>query len=111
MKYAYCDCYSGLSGDMFLGALVDAGLPVENLREQIARLSLPEAVEIQVEEVHKGALRACSVQVLASESHHHRHLSDIIALITDSRLSDQVKRTSIAIFQTLGEAEARVHGT
>ncbi len=111
MRYAYCDCYSGLSGDMFLGALVDAGLPVETLREQIARLGLPEAVEIRAEETHKGALRACSVEVIAGESHHHRHLTDIVAMIADSGLPEPVKRTSTAIFQTLGQAEARVHGT
>lgn len=111
MRYAYCDCFSGLSGDMFLGALVDAGLPVETLREQIASLNLPEKVELQVEEVRKGALRACSVHVLVGESHHHRHLADITAMIEESRLPEQVKRTSTAIFQTLGEAEARVHGT
>jgi pyridinium-3,5-bisthiocarboxylic acid mononucleotide nickel chelatase len=111
MKYAYCDCYSGLSGDMFLGALVDAGLPVETLREQIARLNLPEPVEIRAEEVHKGALRACSVEVIVGESHHHRHLSDIVAMIEESSLSEPVKRLSTAIFQTLGQAEARVHGT
>ncbi len=111
MKYAYCDCYSGLSGDMFLGALVDAGLPIETLREQIALLHFHEPVELKVEEVRKGALRACSVDVIAGESHHHRHLSDIVAMIEDSRLPDPVKRTSISIFRTLGEAEARVHGT
>ncbi len=111
MRYAYCDCYSGLSGDMFLGALVDAGLPVETLREQIARLGFPEAVEIRAAETHKGALRACSVEVIVEKSHHHRHLTDIVAMIENSGLSESVKRTSIAIFQTLGQAEARVHGT
>ena len=64
-----------------------------------------------MEEVHKGALRACSVDVVVGESHHHRHLSDIVAMIEESRLSEPVKRTSLAIFQTLAEAEARVHGT
>lgn len=111
MRYAYCDCFSGISGDMFLGALVDAGFPVEVLQEQIDLLHLPEPVEIRVEEVRKGALRACLVDVVVAESHHHRHLSDIAALIESSGLSDFVKRTSLAIFQTLAEAEARVHGT
>lgn len=123
MKYAYCDCFSGVSGDMFLGALVDAGLPVEVLREQIGRLNLPEPVELRTEETHKGALRCTSVDVLVEEHdhhheehhheaghHHHRHLSDIVALIESSSLSGSVKRTSLAIFQTLAEAEARVHG-
>jgi pyridinium-3,5-bisthiocarboxylic acid mononucleotide nickel chelatase len=111
MKYAYCDCFSGISGDMFLGALVDAGLPVDTLREQIALLNLPEPVELRVEETHKGALRACSADVIVGESHHHRHLADIVELIDNSALSERVKRTSLAIFQTLAEAEARVHGT
>lgn len=111
MKFAYCDCFSGISGDMFLGALVDAGFPVDTLREQLALLNLPEQIEIRVEETRKGAMRATLVDVITGESHHHRHLSDIVALIDGSDISEQVKRTSLAIFQTLAEAEARVHGT
>jgi len=111
MKYAYCDCFSGISGDMLLGALVDAGLPAAVLREQLAQLNLPETLEIRVEEVHKGAMRACSVEVVAGESQAHRHLSDILQLIDDSTLSPRVKQVSQAVFQVLGEAEARVHGT
>lgn len=111
MKYAYCDCFSGISGDMFLGALVDAGLPVDTLREALEKLNLPERVEICVEEVHKGSMRATQVDVVAGESHHHRHLSDIVSLIENSQLSDTVKRSSLAIFHKLAEAEARVHGT
>jgi pyridinium-3,5-bisthiocarboxylic acid mononucleotide nickel chelatase len=111
MKYAYCDCFSGLSGDMFLGALVDAGLPIEALREAVDSLNLPEPVELRAEQTRKGALRACQVQVITGESHHHRHLGDIQTLIEDSTLSDGVKRTSMAIFRVLAEAEARVHGT
>jgi pyridinium-3,5-bisthiocarboxylic acid mononucleotide nickel chelatase len=110
MKYAYCDCFSGISGDMFLGALVDAGLPVEVLQEQLDRLKLPEKIEIRVGQVQKGALRACSVDVVVEESHHHRHPSDIYEMIETSALSDRVKRTSMSIFRILAEAEARVHG-
>lgn len=111
MKFAYCDCFSGISGDMFLGALVDGGLSPDLLREQIALLNLPEPVELRVDEVRKGALRATQVDVIVGESHHHRHLADIVQLIDSSGLSEGVKRTSLAIFQTLAEAEARVHGT
>ena len=111
MKYAYCDCFSGISGDMFLGALVDAGLPVETLREGLGRLNLPEPIEIQVSEVRKGALRATSLDVVVGESHHHRHFTDIAEMIESSSLSDRVKRTSLSIFRILAEAEARVHGT
>ncbi len=111
MRYAYCDCFSGISGDMFLGALVDAGLPVEALRKQLSGLNLPEPVEIRVDETRKGAMRATLVDVVVGESHHHRHLADIDELIEGSRLSERVKGTSRAIFRTLAEAEARVHGT
>jgi uncharacterized protein (TIGR00299 family) protein len=96
---------------MFLGALVDAGLPVEVLREQLALLQLPETIEIQVETVRKGALRATQVDVNCGESHHHRHFTDIAEMIQASGLSERVKRTSLSIFQILAEAEARVHGT
>lgn len=111
MRYAYCDCFSGISGDMFLGALVDAGLPLETLRDQLACLNLPEPLEVKVEDVRKGAMRACSVDIIAPESHHHRHLSDIRELIEASTLSPRVKQVSLSIFQVLAEAEARVHGT
>jgi len=96
---------------MFLGALIDAGLPLETLREHLSGLQLPEQVEIHTEETHKGALRATLANVVVGESHHHRHLADIEALIENSRLSERVKGASRAIFRTLAEAEARVHGT
>lgn len=111
MKYAYCDCFSGISGDMFLGSLVDAGLPVDHLQSQLGLLDIHEPMEFKVSEVRKGSMRACSVDIVVGESHHHRHLSDIQKLINDSGLSDRVKQTSLAIFHTLAEAEARVHGT
>lgn len=110
MRLAYCDCFSGVSGDMFLGALVDAGLPLEHLRQQIGLLQMHEQVQINTETVHKGALRACSVEVIAPESHHHRHPEDIRNMIVESTLSDAVKQNSLAIFQVLAEAEGRVHG-
>lgn len=111
MKYAYCDCFSGISGDMFLGALVDAGLPVEILRERLSLLDLPENLQIKVESVRKGMLRATQVDVLTGESHHHRHLADIVRLIDGTQLSARVKQTSLAVFQVVAEAEARVHGS
>lgn len=110
MKLAYVDAFSGVSGDMFLAALLDAGLSPQILNEQLAFLDLPEAVTVQVEETHKGALRASLVTVVASDSHHHRHLEDIQRIITESRLEDEVKATSLKVFQVLAEAEARVHG-
>ena len=111
MRYLYADCFSGASGDMFLGALIDAGVPVEVLQQGIDALGLPERVEIRAATVHKGAMRAIQADVIAGESHHHRHLADIMAIIEAASLSERVKSTAARIFNLLGEAEARVHGT
>ena len=110
MKIAYADCFSGISGDMFLASLLDAGLPLEALQEGIAKLGLPEKVELQLTETHKGALRAALLEVLVPQSHHHRHLSDILEILSASGLSEYVKQTAGQIFNLLAEAEARVHG-
>ncbi len=111
MKYAYADCFSGVSGDMFLGALVDAGVPLEVLQAGINALKLPEGVELRAEETKQGALRCTSVEVIAPHSHHHRHLSDINELIGAAELPERVRSMALAIFHTLAVAEARVHGS
>ena len=110
MKIAYADCFSGISGDMFLAALLDAGLPLEVLQEGIEKLNLPEQVELRLTETHKGALRASNLEVIVPHSHHHRHLSDILDILSNSQLFEQVKQTAARIFTLLAEAESRVHG-
>jgi uncharacterized protein (TIGR00299 family) protein len=110
MKIAYADCFSGISGDMFLAALLDAGLPLETLQEGIAQLNLPEKVEVRLTETHKGALRAASLEVIVPHSHHHRHLADILEILAKSQLPERVQETAGRVFTLLAEAEARVHG-
>jgi uncharacterized protein (TIGR00299 family) protein len=110
MKIAYADCFSGVSGDMFLAALLDAGLPLEVLQQNIDKLNLPEKVDLKLTETHKGALRAASLEVIVPHSHNHRHLSDILEMINTSDLSEKVKATASKIFTLLAEAESRVHG-
>lgn len=111
MRYLYADCFSGASGDMFLGAFIDAGVPVDVLQAAVNSLNLPESIEIRAATVHKGSMRAVQAEVIVPHSHHHRHLGDITGMIETSALSDAVKTTAIRIFNILGEAEARVHGT
>jgi uncharacterized protein (TIGR00299 family) protein len=124
MKYLYVDCFSGISGDMFLAALLDAGLPLDYLKGQLHRLNIPEHFDIQVKKVNKGAIQASLLDLdfghaAQGEGHHahdhepthHRHLGDIQALIEASDLSKRVKETTLDVFQRLAEAEARVHGT
>ena len=110
MKIAYADCFSGISGDMFLAALLDAGLPLDILRNGIEKLNLYEKVELRLSETHKGALRASMLEVIVPQSHQHRHLSDILDILSASHLSDNVRQTTARIFNLLAEAEARVHG-
>lgn len=110
MRIAYFDCYSGISGDMILGALVDAGLPLEALRSEIAKLKLT-GVDLKAEKVKRGGFVGTRVQVITPQEHHpHRHLSDILTLLEKSDLPEIVLARARQIFEQLGEAEAAVHG-
>ncbi len=123
MTILYCDCFSGISGDMFLGALLDAGLPMEHLSEQFKLLNLPEYRSVQVNKIKKGALAATLMAFDIEEhthdhhGHHchhhpvHRHFHDIMHMIWESELAQPVKELAMAIFHKLAMAEARVHGT
>ncbi len=110
MKVAYADCFSGISGDMFLAALLDAGLSLDILYEGIASLHLPEKVELKISETHKGMLRASCLEVVVPESNNHRHLTDILEILSASDLSRSVKEKAEKIFTLVASAEARVHG-
>ena len=119
MTLLYCDCYSGISGDMLLGAFLDAGLPLEVLADQFKRLNLAEFHGVSAEKVQKGALAATllSLDIHAhpeDSGHHHAHhrnLNAIRTLIEASSLSPLIQQTSLRIFQMLAEAEAKVHGS
>ena len=108
---AYFDCYSGASGDMILGALVDAGLAIGELQSGLSGLLIAGEFLLKSETVQRGALRATLVRVETNHEHHeHRHLSDIHEIIRTSGLSEPVQQKSLAIFRRLAEAEGRVHG-
>ncbi|MBU4411577.1 MAG: LarC family nickel insertion protein, partial [Proteobacteria bacterium] len=87
---AYIDCFSGISGDMFLGALLDAGLPEEKLRSQLSLLEL-DGYALTVGKKSCGAIAATTLSVQTAESHPHRTLADIRQLIAASRLAEPVK--------------------
>ncbi|KAB8142077.1 nickel pincer cofactor biosynthesis protein LarC [Chloroflexia bacterium SDU3-3] len=108
-KALYFDCFSGISGDMALGALLDTGLALEALREALA--SLPVAGwAIDAERGMRGYLSGTRALVTAPEQHVHRHLADVRAIIEGSQLSQAVKERSVAIFTLLAEAEGAIHG-
>jgi uncharacterized protein (TIGR00299 family) protein len=106
---AYFDCFSGISGDMTLGALIDLGVPPAWLKESIATLPL-SGFDIAVSDVVYNGIRAKRVNVSAHEHHHHRHYADIRDLIARSPLAEPVRRMALSIFSRLAEAEAGVHG-
>jgi uncharacterized protein (TIGR00299 family) protein len=113
MRVAYFDCPSGAAGDMILGALIDAGVPVDTLRDALRTLPL-EGWDLTAREVRKGAFRAVKADVSFDEAvhrHHHRRLADILQIIRASSLSPGVQSSVERIFTRLADAEARAHGT
>src|SRR5436305_10207089 len=108
MKLAYFDCFSGISGDMTLGALVDAGCPLDHLRSGLRGLQVP-GWELSAEKVWKNGMAATYVKVKTEDQQKHRSLSAILEILTNSRLAGLVRDRAAAIFTKLGEAEARVH--
>jgi len=110
MKIAYFDCASGISGDMTLGALVDAGADLGLLNTAIASLGLP-GCQLVAEPVRKKGFRATQIRVLYEPEHAHRHLHHITRMIDAGELTPRAKDLARRIFTKLAEAEAKVHGT
>jgi uncharacterized protein (TIGR00299 family) protein len=110
MKLAYLDCASGISGDMTLGALVDAGADLAAINAAVGSLGLP-GVRIVATDVKKHGFRAAQITIEHEPEHKHRHLHHIEAMIDQSSLSPQQRDLAKRIFLKLGEAEAKVHGT
>jgi uncharacterized protein (TIGR00299 family) protein len=108
MKLAYFDCFSGISGDMTLGALVDAGCAVEHLRTELHGLQVP-GWELSAEKVWKNGMAATYVKVNTEDQSKHRSLGAILEILEKSQLAPVVRDRAGAIFRRLGEAEARVH--
>ena len=112
MKIAYFDCLSGISGDMTLGALVDAGVDLAALQAGIDSLKLPKAVRLSANEVKRKGFRATKVDVEHEPEQAHRHLHHIVDMIDASDvITPPQKDLAKRIFTRLGEAEAKVHGT
>ncbi|MHC4957941.1 MAG: nickel pincer cofactor biosynthesis protein LarC [Planctomycetota bacterium] len=103
------DPFAGIAGDMFLGALIGAGAPLERVREGLSRLDL-QGYEIGCEDVLRAGVAAKKFSVRHAEDHHHRGLTTILGLIERADLPDAVKAASSAAFRRLGEAEAKIHG-
>lgn len=110
MNILYCDCLSGISGNMFLGALLDLGLSLNDLEVELKKLNLPK-VELKLEKVFRNGIKGTFFHVNEhTQETGHRPFSEIVNLIKKSRLSYEVKRKSFCIFSKIAKAEAKIHG-
>ena len=135
MRAIYLDCFSGLSGNMLLGAFLAAGMPLETLEAELRRLPMAAEFRLKVSSVKKNGIAATYVDVeLLGEGHEHEHahehscehgeghdhahahehahrtMRDVRAILEHSSLSAEVKETSLKIFGVLAQAEGKVHG-
>jgi len=125
VKILYFDCFAGAAGDMILGALLDAGLPFDELKRALGSLAV-EGWDVSVDRVVKTGVTAAKFRVHehthapsgsanrdpgSGHSHKHHHLKEIFAAIERSALSEAGKAKAIKMFRRLGEAEAAIHGT
>ncbi len=121
MTVLYLDCFAGASGDMVLGALIDAGLPLDTLREGLGRLPIA-GYELGVDRVPRAGITASKLRVIEETASHpaggapthghhaHRPVGEITRLVEGSTLPDTVKARAVGLFRRLAAVEARIHG-
>lgn len=109
MITARIDCLGGASGNMLLGALIDAGLDPAALEHALRGLALP-AWSLAVDRVKRRGVTAIHVEVRHPEEHVHRHLPDIADIVWRADIPEEVKHRTLSVFERLADAEARVHG-
>lgn len=110
MKIAYFDCFSGISGDMILGALIDAGLSLKRLEEALAPLKLP-GYRLSAKTVQKSGVQATKVDVVVDDRKVQiRDYPEMVAVFQQGRLSRRTEATALSILERLARAEAQVHG-
>ncbi len=108
MKVAHFDCFSGISGDMTLGALIDLGVSADAIRTALDSLGLP--IKMKVEKVRKGGFAATFVEIEAQDEKNHRHLPQVETIINKGSLTPKQRDVALRIFRRIAEAEAKVHG-
>ena len=104
----YYECFSGISGDMNLAAMLDLGVPPIHLESELKKLNLT-GYEIKITRESRNGIHGTRVDVITEKVHHHRHLSDIYRIINESSLDEKTKDLSKEIFLKVAEAESKVH--
>ena len=109
MRIAYFDCFSGASGDMILGSMIDAGLSPRRLREELKKVRLP-TVHLNIKRVLKGGISSTQVVVEGrNEKKSHRNLKEVLQIIERSHLDSEVKKKSKEVFERIAFVEAKIH--
>jgi len=108
MRIAYFDCFSGISGDMALGAFLDAGLSFDKLSKELSRLKI-KGYRLKKGRVKRQEIVGTKFDCVTSGKARHRSLKNILSLISGSSLNDRVKNIAASIFTNIGEAEAKIH--
>lgn len=106
----YLDCYSGVSGDMLLGAVIDAGVPPGTLRAALGGLAVSDEFELEVEEVRRAGLRATKVRVVAPPGRHHRPFREVREVVAGAGLPPAEHARAMAVLERLATHEGRIHG-
>ncbi|RAP76597.1 nickel pincer cofactor biosynthesis protein LarC [Paenibacillus montanisoli] len=110
MSLLYLDCISGISGDMTLASLVDAGADKAYIEQELAKLQI-EPYKIVWKKVNKNGIAALKADIVSEhEPHAHRHYSEIVEMIRTAGLPERVVERSLAVFHRIGQAEAKIHG-
>lgn len=110
MKTAYLQCVGGVSGDMLLGALVDVGVPLDDISAVIDRLGV-EGVSLSARKEQRGGVPGTHVTVVLDESQTSHTIADFVRITRESGLPPAITEPACKVFERLGEAEAKVHGT
>lgn len=114
MKVLYFDCFSGISGDMVIGALIDAGGDIVHLENELKKLKMEDEYELKVAKVVKNGITSTKFDVLLTDGnhhdHHHRSYKHIVEMIQKAKFSERAEKIALKIFEKIGVAEGKIHG-
>ncbi len=108
MKALYFDCFSGISGDMILGALIDLGVDAEKWKSELNKIPV-KGYEIEISKKQKNSIWGTDVNIIIDDHYSHRHLEDLLKIVDESGLSENIKTKAKNIFYKIAEAEAKIH--
>jgi len=108
MKIAYLDCFQGVSGDMILGAFVDSGLSIRDLKKELSKLAIGR-FDLKAQSVKRGHISGTKIEISAKSKIHFPDLKSVLKVVDKSGIDSQSKKVARTVFTNLAQAEAKVH--